>query len=492
MAEQDRPKIPRREFLTRSAAGMASAQALPCLAKGDETKRAESDEALLDMVQRQTLKYFTDFSEPHCGMARECSDLNSHFGPDTVTTGGTGFGVMGIVAGVSRGWVARKDAVAQLNKMTDFLQRAEHHHGIFPHWLNGRTGKTYVCKDSKDDGADLVETSFLMMGLLTARQYFDKQTPEEEKLRAKINALWERADWNWHTRNGQENELYWHWSPTHEWAMNLPIKGWNEALVSHVLAAASPTHAVKPEVYHQGWAGGEDFLTGREYSGVRLPLGPKGGGPLFLSQYSFMGLDPNGLKDKYADYAQQNRNHALLNRAHCVRNPNGYNGYQERCWGLTSSFNHEQGGTGYSDHSPTNDRGVVAPTAALSSFPYTPKESMEVLRHLLGEHPRDKIWGEYGFVDAFKADQSWYATTYLAIDQGPIVAMIENHRSGLLWQLFMSCPEVKAGLDKLGFESPHMARAGQKGKTGKTDMHEKNWGERMNGRVQERAGGPGV
>ena len=234
--------------------------------------------------------------------------------------------------------------------------------------------------------------------------------------------------------------------------MNLPVRGWNECLVTHVLAAASPTHPVSPEIYKNGWAGQPNFKNGSKHHAIKLPLGPPGGGPLFFAHYSFMGLDPRGLKDRHADYWKQNRNHVLINRAHCIQNPHGHKGYSRDCWGLTSSDRHR----GYGVHSPTKDIGVISPTAALSSFPYTPKYSMQALRHFY-EKLGDKIWKEYGFVDAFDANKGWVADTHVAIDQAPIIVMIENHRSGLLWDLFMHCPEVKAGLKKLGFESPYLS-----------------------------------
>ncbi len=468
MSEQGfAPKVSRRNFL-RSAAATALA---PGLLRAGELPQRLTDDQLLDKVQKQTLKYFTEFAEPNSGMARESSDDTSTFGKDIVAVGGSGFGVMGLITGAARGFIGREQAHRQLTKMVNFLETADQHHGIFPHWLNGKTGKTFVFSGSIEDGADLVETSFLMMGLLTARQYFNRS--EEKPLREKINKLWERADWNFHTKEGAVKELIWHWSPTRQWAQNLPIKGWNEALITHILAASSPTHATSPDVYHEGWASGNDMRTARTYKDVVLPLGPKGGGPLFMSHYSFMGLDPNSLKDKYADYGKQNTAHTLINLAHCVENPNKHEGYSDKCWGLTSSFNHQRKGTGYSDHSPTNDVGVIAPTASLCAFPYTPRQSMAALRHMHDDHDPEKIWGKFGFVDAFKADKSWYATTYLAIDQGPIISMIENHRSQLLWNLFMSCPEVKAGLGKLGFESPHLSKPSPP-----TDRLSQNWAPR--------------
>lgn len=405
-----------------------------------------SDNELLDLVQRQTLKYFWDFAHPVSFMARERSGGSTDYDCDnTVTTGGTGFGIMALIAGVERGWLSRAQVRKRIGGITEFLERAEKYHGVFPHFLDGRTGKTIPFSPG-DDGADLAETSFLMMGLLCARQYFQSSSATEVALRNKIDALWKGVEWNRHVR---DDKLLWHWSPRHGWAMNHAIEGWNECLVTHLLAAASPTHPVSKDLYEQSWTGGADFKNGRSYYGIPLPLGPDRGGPLFFSHYSFLGLNPNGLKDKHADYGVQNRNHVLINRAHCLANPQGYKGYGPHCWGLTASDND----TGYDAHSPANDKGIISPTAALSSFPYTPAYSMQALRHFY-EDLGDKIWSEYGFTDAFSESRNWYSKNHLAIDQGPIVVMIENYRSGLLWKLFMSCPEIKRGLTALNFESP--------------------------------------
>lgn len=405
-----------------------------------------SDSALLDVVQRQTFRYFWDFAHPVSGMARERSNVAYDYGDEVVTSGGTGFGIMAAVVAVNRGWISRDTATRFLLKIVKFLSKADAYHGAFPHWLNGTTGKT-IPFSRKDDGADLVETSFLFQGLLAARQYFNQQTPLESELRNRINSLWNDVEWSWFTRGGEE-VLYWHWSPNNDWAMNFPVRGYNECLIMYVLAASSDRYPVSAAVYHRGWAQSNFFKNGKEFYGIKLPLGFDFGGPLFFSHYSFLGLNPHGLKDRYADYWEQNRNHTLINRAHCIENPGKFKGYGENCWGLTASDNHE----GYNAHSPDNDLGVISPTAALSAFPYTPEYSMKALRHFyydLGP----KIWSEYGFTDAFNETKNWYAKSHLAIDQGPIIVMIENYRSGLLWNLFMSCPEVQHGLMKLGFES---------------------------------------
>jgi hypothetical protein len=405
-----------------------------------------SDSLLLDLVQKQTFKYFWGFGHPVSGMARERNSSG-----DVVTSGGTGFGVMAILVAINRNFITRQDGLTRLTKITNFLtNNAKRHHGAFPHWLNGATGAT-VPFSAKDDGADLVETSYLMQGLLTARQYFNSTNADEIALRKSINALWDGVEWNWFTKNSTETNLYWHWSPNYNWDMNLPIRGWNEALITYVLAASSNTTPITKTVYDNSWAQNGKMTNGNSYYSIKLPLGPAYGGPLFFSQYSFLGINPHDLKDAYSDYWQQNTAHSQINYTYCKTNPKQFNGYSADCWGLTASDQQD----GYSARDPTNDNGTIAPTAALSAMPFTPTESMQALRffyYKLG----NKVWKDQGFVDAFNLTNIWFADSYLAIDQGPIIVMIENQRSGLLWNLFMSCPEVKKGMKNLGFQSPNL------------------------------------
>ena len=404
-----------------------------------------SDSLLLDLVQRQTFKYFWDFGHPVSGMSRERNTSG-----DLVTSGGTGFGIMTIIVGVERKFITRKQGLDRLNTMTDFLKNtAVKYHGAFPHWLNGATGAT-IPFSTKDDGADLVETSYLMQGLLTARQYFNGNDADEINLKNKINDLWNAVEWNWFTKNN-ENTLYWHWSPKYNWDMNFKLSGWNEALITYVLAESSPNFSISKKVYDEGWARNGQMKNGKQFYGITLPLGSDLGGPLFFAHYSFLGINPNGLTDSYANYGTQNVAHSFINYSYCKANPKKFSGYSENCWGLTASDEKN----GYSAHEPNNDNGTISPTAVLSSMPYTPKESMQALRffyYKLG----DKIWKNYGFVDAFNLTDIWFADSFLAIDQGPIIIMIENHRSKLLWKLFMSCPEVKLGMKKTGFTSPNL------------------------------------
>ena len=400
-----------------------------------------SDEELLTLVQEKTFKYFWDYAHPVSGLSRE--RLNSG---DIVTSGGSGFGIMAIPVGIERGFITREEGAERMLKIATFLdEKAERFHGAYSHWLDGNTGKA-IDFSAKDDGGDLVETGFLIEGLLTVQQYFNLDNPTENAIREKITKIWEEVEWDWYLKS--TNCLYWHWSPEHEWAMNMKISGWNEALICYVLAASSPTHPISKEVYDQGWARNGGMKNGKKYYDITLPLGTSGdkGGPLFFAHYSFLGLDPRNLEDQYANYWEQNTAHAKINHAYCVANPKKHYGYSDECWGLTAS----DIPNGYTANSPGNDNGTIAPTAALASFPYTPEESMKAMRYFyyaLG----DKLFGEYGFHDAFNLSQRWFAPSYIAIDQGPILLMIENYRTGLLWEYFMKNEEVKRGLDKLGF-----------------------------------------
>lgn len=411
-----------------------------------------SDEELMDMVQYYTFRYFWQGAEPNSGMARERYHVDGDYPQNdkhVVTTGGTGFGIAAFPAAVERGWISREALAERMERMISFLETADRFHGVWPHWLDGETGKVKAFSEF-DDGGDLVESAFLMQGLLIIREYFKDGNEREKALAARINSLWEAMEWDWYTRGGEE-VLYWHWSPNHEWKMNFPLEGYNECLITYVLAAASPTHTVSADVYHKGWARNGEMKTKVNQYGHELSLrhnySEQYGGPLFWSHYSFIGLNPKGLKDDYADYWEHNRNHTLINRQWCIENPENYAGYGEGLWGLTSSYSV----TGYSGHKPTRDLGVITPTAALSSMPYTPEESMDVLINLYRNYG-DKVFGKYGFYDALSVEDNWYPQRYLAIDQGPIVSMIENHRTGNPWSLFMSSPEIIDGLEKLGFE----------------------------------------
>ena len=412
-----------------------------------------SDEQLLDMVQFYTFRYFWDGAEPNSGMARERIHLDGDYpqdDEDVITTGGTGFGIFGILGAIERQWISAEKGLERFERMVGFLETAERFNGIWPHWLYGKTGKVRPFSPN-DNGADLVESSFLMQGLLAVREYYKHGSDRERTLAAKINQLWEEMDWQWHTKDG-DKVLYWHWSPDKGWIIEHPIRGYDESFITYILAASSPTHPISAEVYHEGWARGGDIKDSVNSYEYELALNHNGaeeyGGPLFWAHYSFLGLNPKGLSDQYGDYWENNRNHTLINREWCIENEQGFKGYGEDLWGLTASYST----VGYSAHHPENDLGVISPTAALSSIPYTPKESMDVIKNLYYNYG-EKVFGKYGFYDALSPESDWYPQRYLAIDQGPIAGMIENHRTGLGWNLFMAAPEIQKGLERLGITS---------------------------------------
>lgn len=415
-----------------------------------------SEEALLDTVQKQTLKYFWDYAEPNSGMARERYHPDGEYPKNdahVVTTGGSGFGLMAIVAGMEREFIPRDSAVVRLDKIANFLDNAPRFHGVWAHWLNGKTGETQSFSD-KDNGGDLVETSFLAQGFIVVREYLKNGSEKEKAVAAKYDKLWKGIEWEWYTNN--KDGLYWHWSPDYQWEMDFMIEGYNECLITYVMAASSPDHAIEPDAYHDGWARSGNIVSDKEAYGIPLILkhntrGDKAG-PLFWAHYSYLGLNPKGLEDRYANYWDLNVNHTKINYEYTQENPNDFETYNENSWGLTASYTrNEDDGIGYTAHSPDTDRGVVSPTAAISSIPYTPELSLGAMRYFF-EDQNELLWGPAGFYDAFSLEvEDWAAQRYLAIDQGPMVVMIENYRSGLIWDLFMGAPEVQVGLDNLGF-----------------------------------------
>lgn len=398
-----------------------------------------SDEDLLTKIQEQTFRYFWDFGHPVSGLARE-----RNTGNNLVTIGGSGFGLMSMIVAAERGFITRDQALERWETILDFLAKADRFHGVWPHWMNGTTGEV-IPFSQRDNGGDLVETAFMIQGLLTVRQYLDENVSREKAMIDLINQLWKEVEWTWYTKNG-EKQIYWHWSPDLDFAINLPIRGHNETQIVYILAAASTDYSIDLETYQNGYARNGGMQNGNTFYNLDLPLGQNYGGPLFFTHYSYLGLDPRNLQDAYANYWEQNVHHSLINQRYCADNPKNYVGYSADCWGLTASDNQE----GYSAHSPNNDKGVITPTAAISSLPYTPEESLAAIRFFYYQMG-DRLWGEYGFYDAFNPTEEWVASSYLAIDQGPIICMIENYRTQLLWNLFMSAPEIQAGLRKLNF-----------------------------------------
>ncbi len=418
----------------------------------DETPSL-SDEELLDLTQKETFKYFWNFAETNSGAAKErYHPTNPTLNQNVVTTGGTGFGLMSILVGIERGFITREEGFNKLQKILNFLENADRFHGAWSHWIDGTNGNV-IPFSADDNGGDIVETSFLAQGLICIKEYFKTGNTSEKTLANKADVLWKGIEWNWYTQN--QNTLYWHWSPNFGFSKNLKLKGYNEVLITYVLGAASPDYAISKEVYSNGWASNGGIKSANIKYNYPLLVNHAGsaeyGGPLFWAHYSYLGLKPKGLSDEYVNYWNVTTNHSKINYNYCVENPLNYKDYGADCWGLTASYSRNSDGSiGYAAHKPNNDLGVIAPTAALSSMPYTPTESLKALRYFYKN--KDKLLGPAGFYDAFSPQNNfWVANAYLAIDQGPIIIMIENYRTGLLWNLFMQNEDVQKGLNNLNF-----------------------------------------
>ncbi|WP_040279544.1 glucoamylase family protein [Psychroserpens damuponensis] len=410
-----------------------------------------TDEALLNLTQQETFKYFWDYAESNSGAARErYHPYDSSNSQNVVTTGGSGFGLMAILVGIERGYISNTEGFDRLSQILDFFEDADRFHGAWPHWIDGTNGNV-IPFSSQDDGGDLVETALFAQGLICIKEYYKNGNDEEVALATQADELWKGVEWNWYTQN--QNSLFWHWSPDNDFAINLELKGYNETLIAFILGAASPDYAITPEVYHEGWANNGNITTAISEYNIPLILDHAGAGtgPLFWAHYSFLGLNPTNLSDQYANYWDLNVNHTNINYQHCISNPNNYADYGEDCWGLTASYSrNSDGSTGYSAHEPENDLGVISPTAAISSIPYTPEKSLAAMHYFYSK--KAILLGPAGFYDAFSPQYNdWVSQQYLAIDQGPEIIMIENYRTGLLWNLFMQNEDVQNGLNTLGF-----------------------------------------
>lgn len=417
--------------------------------------RVFTDDELLTMVEEACFRYYWEGAHPNAGMALE----NIPGDDRIVALGASGFGIMALLVGVERGFITRQQGVERLHQIVGFLERAPRYHGAWAHFLNGNTGESIPLFGMYDNGGDLVETSFLMQGLLAAREYFSDQ-PD---LVRRITTLWQGVEWDWFRMTDTGEALVWHWSPTYTWHIHHRLTGWNEVMITYLLAIASPTHRVPAQLYYTGWAGQSDaarqyrsnwsgttqgsrYANGNTYYGFRLDVGEGLGGPIFFTHYSFMGFDPHAFTDRYTNYFVNNRNIARINRQYCVVNPGKHAGYGPDSWGLTASDDP----FGYLAHEPrdSQDNGTITPTGALSSYPYSPDESLAALKHFYRDRGAE-LWGEYGFRDAFNDDQHWVSPIFMGLDQAPIVVMIENGRTGLVWKYFMRNPEIKDALDKL-------------------------------------------
>ena len=409
-----------------------------------------TDDELLSMVQEASFQYYWDGAEPHSGMARE----SQPGGDDIVAVGGSGFGIMSMVVAADRGFVPREQVVDRLLHITNFLAHADRFHGVWPHFLSGSTGKMLPVFGMYDDGADLVESSFLMEGLLSARGYFNKDNASERRLREQITELWRGMEWDWFRATPNKDALYWHWSPNWGFHIANRLQGWNETMITYMLAIASPTHPVPASLYYSGFTAegnpSHPYGKGTNLYGIAVPMNSSGGtaGPLFFTHYSFMGYDPRGVKDKYADYFVNNRDESLIQQKYAIENPKHFKGYGANDWGYSAVT----GPRGYREYrGGAEDDGTIAPTAAAGAYAYTPQESLLAIKHFYRDLGA-KLWDVYGFRNAFNETDDWYSPAELGLNQAPQSVMIENGRSGLVWRSFMSNPEIRAMQKAIGLK----------------------------------------
>ena len=453
----------KKAFYKVSAIGVTQRES-PLSEAASASTRSMGDDELLDMIQEGCFRYYWEAANPDSGMAVEIVPGDENL----VAVGASGFGIMAQLVATERGFITREGSIERMRKILSFLRRADRFHGVWPHFLDGRTGRVNPYFGKYDNGGDLVETSFLVQGLLAARQYFDRENKSEQEIRETIAALWRKVEWDWYRKSPTSDVLYWHWSPDHGWHISHPLIGWNETMIVYLLAIASPTHSVPASMYYSGWAGqsdeavqyrrnwsrttqGDHFSNGNRYYGIKLDVGSGTGGDLFFTQFSFLGFDPRGKQDRYTNYFRNNRNIALINRAYCIDNPRKFAGYGPNCWGLSAGVN-----SGGGRPLARDDNGTICCSAALGVFPYTPEESMAALKHFYRDLGA-KVWGAYGFHDGFNQSQNWFEEVYMGLNQGQIVVGLENARTGLVWKQFMANPEIEPALRKIGFREEQPA-----------------------------------
>jgi hypothetical protein len=405
------------------------------------TPHVLDDGAFLDLVQHTAFDYFWYETNPQNGLVKDRSSYTS-----LSSIAAVGFGLSALTVGIDRGWISREVGRARVLTTLTFLWNSPHgpeadatgYNGFYYHFLDMQTGR----RDG-DTELSTIDTALLLGGVLHVQEYFDQLDATEARIRTLADALYRRVDWPW--MQVRSVKLCHGWKPEtgflpHDWG------GYNEAMILYLLALGSPTFPISPQAW-TAWTSSYDWQTHYGQAFVVFP-------PLFGHQYSHVWVDFRNIQDTYMrakglDYFENSRRATLANRAYAIANPHGWADYGENVWGLTAS----DIPSSYSARGappPERDDGTITPTAAGGSFAFTPHESLAALRHMYATY-RTQIWGPYGFKDAFNPSMKWFATDYLGIDQGPIVLMIENYRSGRIWHVFMQHPAIQRGLEHAGF-----------------------------------------
>ena len=410
------PKIPRKP-----PEPLAEAYPLP------EDASRLGDNQLLDLVQRAAFEYFVHESNTANGLVKDFCRVKTKDKMPMTSTAATGFGLASLCVGASRGWIS--DDVAKtriLATMKFFRNDAESEHGFFYHFLDGETGRRW-------DESELssVDTALLLAGMLTAAHYYPGT-----QIETLAQEIYKNVDWQWMMAGGRT--LCMGWKPE-EGFLNVRWADYCELMIIYLLALGSPTHPIPADAWYQ-WGRMLNQFENEKF--IACP-------PLFTHQYSHTFVDFRGMRDEEANYFTNSILATQANRKWCVANAKKFQTYREGFWGLTAC----DGPSGYMAYGAPYgvDDGTVAPTAAISSIVFTPQESLSAIRLML-EKLGPKVWGRYGFIDAFNLEQKWFSNKYLGIDLGPMVLMIENHRTGLIWKTFMKEPAIQKAMDAAKFK----------------------------------------
>lgn len=413
-----------------------------------------SDAEFLEYLQRACFGFFWYEANPTNGLIRDRSTVSS---PCSIAA--VGFGLTAIAVGIDHGWITRAQGRERVRQtLQTFWEKPQGtnaggvigHRGWFYHFLDMTTAtRTWTCELSS------IDTALLLAGVLYARQYFTNAEPDEAAIRALADALVNRVDWDW-MRNGQD-ALSMGWKPESGFLGSRWV-GYNEAMILYLLGLGAATNPLPPTSW-TAWTSSYQWRTNYGQRYVPFP-------PLFGHQYSHCWVDFRHVADTYmrgkeSTYFANSRRATLAQRAYCIANPGGFAGYGSNVWGLTACDGPGTGGyAGYTARGappPQNDDGTIAPTAVGGSVPFAPEVCVPTLRHFY-ERSRTNLWTGYGFRDAFNLTAGWWDPDVLGIDQGPIVLMIENHRTQRVWKRFTPAPEIQRGLARAGFTNVAFVR----------------------------------
>jgi hypothetical protein len=423
--------------------------------------------AFLDQLERDTFAFFWETTPSGTGLTPDRAP-----GTDVSSVAAVGFALTAYLIGAERGYVTRAAAAERTLVTLRTLWQAPQgpgargaagYRGLFYHFVDGRAGL-------RVDQSELstIDTALLMAGVLAAQVYFDREDAPERSIRDLADELYRRVDWSWASSARHAPLLSMGWSPEGGF-LDDDWRGYNEAMILYLLALGSPTHPIEPKAW-EAWTG--TYVWDVDHGPPMLAFGP-----LFGHQYSHSWIDFRGIQDPYmrargSDYFVNSTRATYANRAYCIANPGGWSGYGELVWGLTAS-------DGPAEEAPfraywargavadaTADDGTLAPTAVGGSVPFAPEITIPTLMNLRARFG-DRLYGKYGFKDAFNltypkgsgSPSGWFDDQYLAIDQGPILLMVENHRSGFVWDLMKRSPYVTSGLVRAGFAGGWMAGA---------------------------------